>query len=79
MPVYNCLRCGDGEPAVCVRYVDELEAENKWLREILQGLVKNRNVAMKAEKPTIYFENMQPFWIMAEEVVEKALEGGGKR
>ena len=29
MPVYNCLRCGDGEPAICIRCVDEKEDGSK--------------------------------------------------
>ena len=54
---------------------DEAGAEAKRLKEILQGLVKNRNRAMVSEKPTFYFEQMQPFWRQAEQALK---EGGGK-
>lgn len=54
---------------------DEASAEAKRLKEILQGLVKNRNRAMVSEKPTFYFEQMQPFWRQAEQALK---EGGGK-
>ena len=36
MPVYNCLRCGDGEPAICVRCVDTL-SQGKYPR-IYRGI-----------------------------------------
>lgn len=54
---------------------DEAGAEAKRLKEILQGLVKNRNWAMVSEKPTFYFEQMQPFWRQAEQALK---EEGGK-
>jgi DNA replication initiation complex subunit (GINS family) len=54
---------------------DEAGAEAKRLKEILQELVKNRNRAMVSEKPTFYFEQMQPFWRQAEQALK---EGGGK-